>query len=76
MMFRYAGCKGLLPNGDWAINLDYADLEKISDWAYESVMYCKLKGIMQGKDNNMFAPQDNTTRAESAAILQRFLENK
>ncbi len=76
IMFRYAGCKGLLPNGDWAINLDYADLEKISDWAYESVMYCKLKGIMQGKDNNMFAPQDNTTRAESAAILQRFLENK
>ncbi len=76
MMFRYANYKGLLPNGDWAINLDYADLEKISDWAYESVMYCKLKGIMQGKDNNMFAPQDNTTRAEAAAILQRFLENK
>ncbi len=37
-------------------------------------MYCKLKGIMQGKDNKNFAPQDNATRAETAAILQKFIE--
>lgn len=54
--------------------MDYADLGEISDYAAEAVMYCKLKNIMQGKDNNNFAPQDNATRAETAAILQRFIE--
>ncbi len=74
MMFRYASYKGAAPTGAWAIRLDYADLDSISEYAAESVMYCKLKGIMQGKDNNNFAPQDNATRAETAAILQRFIE--
>lgn len=39
-------------------------------------MYCKLNGIMQGKDNNCFAPKDNSTRAETAAILQRLSEKE
>ena len=39
-------------------------------------MFCKLKGIMIGDDNNAFNPQNNVTRAETAAIAQRFFENK
>ncbi len=74
IMFRYAKYKGVAPTGEWAIGMDYADLGEISDYAAEAVMYCKLKDIMQGKDNNNFAPQDNATRAETAAILQRFIE--
>lgn len=74
IMFRYAKYKNIAPIDNWAIKLDYNDLEEISDYATEAVMYCKLKGIMQGKDNNMFAPKDNATRAETAAILQRFLQ--
>ena len=74
MMFRYAKYKGAAPTGAWAIRLDYADLESVSDYAAEAVMYCTLKGIMQGKDNNLFAPQDSATRAEIAAILNRFLK--
>lgn len=41
---------------------------------YMGVMYCTMNNIMQGKENNMFAPKDNATRAEIAAILQRFIE--
>ncbi len=74
IMFRYAKYKGVAPTGEWAISMDYADLGEISDYAAEAVMYCKLKNIMQGKDNNNFAPQDNATRAETAAIMQRFIE--
>ena len=76
MMFRYAKYKNIAPTDNWAIKLDYADLEEISDWAAEAVMYCKLKGLMQGKDNNMFDPKNSATRAETAAILQRLTENK
>ncbi len=73
IMFRYAQYKGTAPTGAWAIRMDYADLSEISDWAQEAVMYGKLSGMMQGKDNNMFAPKDHTTRAEAAAILHRFM---
>ena len=75
IMFRYAKYKGTAPTGAWAIRLDYADTEDISDWAAEAVMFCKLKGIMQGKDGNLFAPKANATRAETAAILERYLQN-
>lgn len=74
IMYRYAQYKDVAPTGTWAIQLDYSDLADISDYAMDGVMYCKLKGIMQGKDNNNFAPKDNATRAEIATILQRFVE--
>ena len=74
IMFRYAQYKEVSPEGAWAIRLDYTDLADISDYAAQGIMYCKLKGIMQGKDENKFAPKDNATRAETAAILKRFIE--
>ena len=41
----------------------------------KAVEYCSEKGIMQGKENSSFAPKDNATRAETAAVLQSFMEN-
>lgn len=73
IMFRFAKYKGTAPTGAWAIRLNYTDLESISDYAAEAVMYCTLKGIMQGRENNRFAPQENAVRAEAAAILLRFI---
>jgi len=74
IMLRYARYKEIAPTGAWAIRLDYADLAEISDYALEGVMFCKLKGIMHGKGENNFAPNDNATRAEAAAILERFIK--
>ena len=76
ILFRYAQYKGTAPSGAWAIRLDYADTDKISDYSLEAVMYCKLKGIMMGGENNFFSPQNNTTRAETSAVLQRYIETK
>lgn len=75
IIFRYAKYKGIAPEGAWAIKLDYADLSEVSDYAVEAVMYCKVAGIMQGKEDNKFGPQDNATRAEVSAILHRFIES-
>lgn len=74
IMYRYAKYKGVAPTGAWAIRLDYADLGEISEYALEAVMYAKLSGIMNGKNDNLFAPKDLATRAEAAAILHRFTE--
>ncbi len=51
--------------------VDYADAHLISDWAVPGVAFCKEKGLMQGKDGNMFDPQGGATRAEAATILMR-----
>lgn len=75
IIYRYAKYKEIAPQGAWAIRIDYSDISDISDWAVESVMYCKLNSIMTGLDNNAFAPKNNATRAETATIVMRFFEN-
>ena len=75
IMYRFAQFKKTAPEGAWAIRLDYADLGDICDWAVEAVMFCKLKGIMLGNENNEFKPDNDATRAESAAIVERFIES-
>ncbi len=74
IMFRYAQYKKVAPTGAWAIRLTYGDIAEISDYETEGVMYCTKDGLMKGKGNDMFCPKDNTTRAEIAAILHRFIE--
>lgn len=74
ILLRYAKSKGIAPTGAWAIKLEYADADKISDYAVEGVMYCTLKNIMHGRENNAFVPAGNATRAEVAAVIRRFAE--
>ncbi|BBI36616.1 hemoblobin-interacting domain-containing protein [Cohnella abietis] len=49
----------------------FADDEDITSWAKGSVAYVKEAGIVKGKGDNRFAPQDHATRAEAVAILLR-----
>lgn len=53
---------------------DFTDSDSISEWAKEAVNYCQTRELIVGKDNNRFAPQDNSTRAEAATILRRLIE--
>lgn len=76
IIYRYAELKNIVPEDSWMVQLHYEDLDNISDYASKAVMYCKLKDIMQGRENNKFEPKSNATRAEAAAILQRFLETE
>ncbi len=66
--YRYIG-EG--PEGAWAIALEYGDVDQISDWAVEGVMFCTLQGLLEGKENNMFDPKGNALRSEVATVLMR-----
>ncbi|MRN53984.1 S-layer homology domain-containing protein [Paenibacillus monticola] len=48
----------------------------IPTWAKNSIAYMKLSSLMQGKGNNVFAPQDFATRAEAATVLLNVLAQK
>ena len=52
----------------------FADEEKISDWARDSVKSIQRAGIIGGKPGNLFDPQGVATRAEVATIFARFAE--
>ncbi|MEG2197624.1 MAG: polysaccharide lyase family 8 super-sandwich domain-containing protein, partial [Cellulosilyticaceae bacterium] len=47
-----------------------------SHWANESIVKVVERGLMKGKTNESFAPNDTLTRAEIAVILERMLDTK
>ena len=52
----------------------FADNSYISSWAGEAVTALQQAGIISFKSQNLFDPQGTATRAESAAVLHRFVE--
>ncbi len=51
--------------------LSFTDAANISDWAREPIALCVEQGILNGNDDGTFAPQNNATRAETAAVAER-----
>ncbi|MDY3303717.1 MAG: S-layer homology domain-containing protein, partial [Clostridia bacterium] len=75
IMFRYAKYKGYdVGLGENTNILSYTDAESISEYAISAMQYAVGSGLMKGKTESTINPLDNATRAEIAAILQRFIE--
>ena len=74
MLYRYIQYKGGGFTGAWMFLLDYTDRADVSDWAYEAVCYTTMHGIVKGKNNNIFDPKGNATRAEVAQLFMNYLE--
>lgn len=54
----------------------YSDAEKIGDWARKYVGQATNLGIIDGRDDGLFAPAANVTRAEAAKILYNYMNVK
>lgn len=50
----------------------YEDRTKISDWAFESVAYCKVNGLISETFAHKIYPTSKSTRAEAADIISKF----
>ena len=74
ILYRYAQYKGQGFTGSWMFLLDFVDRADIASWADEAVHWCTMKGIVNGKAGKVFDPKGNATRAEAAAMIQRFCE--
>lgn len=71
--YRYAAYKGY----DITItgSLDhFNDKDNVSDWAKDTMAWAVGYELIGGKNNNMLDPQGEATRAEFAAMLQRFCQ--
>ena len=51
----------------------FDDESKIADWAKPATQTVQKLGIMEGKGQNLFDPQNVSTRAQVSAILQRMI---
>ena len=59
----------------WSLNkIKYQDINK-NDWYYDAVLWASEKGIMSGYTENTFAPNDNLSRAQAAAIIYRLMDS-
>jgi len=52
----------------------FADDSDIPAWAKPLVASAVELGIVQGRDDNRFAPNDTATRAEAVVLILRLLE--
>lgn len=70
MLYRYAGKPAVTGDLD-----GFTDAEQVGDWAEEAMAWAVDEGIVQGDTPTTLNPTGTATRAEAAAMLQRFLEN-
>ena len=75
-MYRYAKYKGYdVSIGEDTNILSYKDALSISNYAFSAMQYAVGAGLINGKTKNTVSPKDSASRAEAAAILQRFAES-
>lgn len=73
ILYRYARQKGLDVSRSAELS-GYADAGSISSWAQDALRWANGSGLITGRSASTLAPKGNASRAETAAILVRFIE--
>ena len=72
ILYNYAEYKGIDTSARADLS-DYSDAESVSDWAEDVLSWAVDEGLVNGMTDTTLVPQGNATRAQVAAISQRFL---
>lgn len=76
ILYRYAQSKGIDVSVGENINiLSYVDVQQASEYAIPALQWAVGAGVLNGKNGGRLAPTGTATRAEIAAIMQRWCEN-
>ncbi len=75
MLYRREQIQGGGFKGNWMFLLDFIDREEVGDWAYEAMCWMTMNGVISGKGNKILDPKGLATRAQAAAMLQRYLDH-
>ena len=71
MMRRYASFKKLDTSAKADLST-FADASAVSAWATGDMQWAVASELLYGNNHNQLQPTANATRAQAAAILQRF----
>lgn len=69
---KFSGMEATVKNIEKILTV-FADSPEIDGYARESTAICTDAGIIMGRDNGEFDPDENATRAEASAIVERML---
>lgn len=72
MLAKYAEIKGIQLKDSGVA--DFSDGGKVNNWSKTSVNTLAKAGIISGRENGSFAPQETASRADVAVMLVRFME--
>lgn len=76
ILYRYAQSKGIdVSVGENTNILSYVDVQQTSEYAIPALQWAVGAGVLNGKNGGRLAPTGTATRAEIAAIMQRWCEN-
>ena len=75
ILYRYAKWCGISTYAPADALAGFADAANVSDYALDAMRWAVYTGLIQGSDGCL-APQDGASRAQVAAIIHRFMENK
>lgn len=76
ILYRYAKSKGIdVSVGENTNILSYVDVQQASEYAIPALQWAVGAGVLNGKNDSRLAPTGTATRAEIAAIMQRWCEN-
>lgn len=76
ILYRYAQSKGIdVSVGENTNILSYVDVQQASEYAILALQWAVGAGVLNGKNGGRLAPTGTATRAEIAAIMQRWCEN-
>lgn len=70
IIYRAISLKCTLPEGV----SDFTDIGSISDYALRPILDLAGAGLINGTGNGVFSPAENTTRAQSATLINNVLE--
>ena len=68
MLYRYAG----EPAAAGSLSA-FGDAENVSSWAVQAMVWATENGLINGVGGDLLNPQGQATRAQVAAMLQRFI---
>ena len=69
IILNYCEYKGIGPEGEWAVLVDYADADQIADYAMDAAMWNVIHGYLLEDENGNINPDETADRAEIAYAM-------
>jgi hypothetical protein len=73
ILYKYAKLHGKGFGELWMFRLPYADIDMISDYAYEPICWLTMNKVINGVDSEHISPNATVTRAQLAVMLRKFI---
>jgi hypothetical protein len=73
MLWRFAGEPKI--EADTGVSMNFTDVGAISEWALDAMKWAVSIGLLQGYSDGSIKPGDLATRAETAALIERYLKS-